>query len=112
MEHESREKQTQIEFRRRKVIPGAEKSANASPAAMKNAEAVDADSRNSVASPTPEKSEQRLSSKGKELDNSPRLDILSKALVPEITLKSTELPEKYVRESCHRFFLYMVPSIS
>lgn len=93
MEHEGREKQTQIEFRRRKVIPGVEKSTNASPAAIKNVEAVvDEGSKNSVASPTPEKSDRRLPCKGKQLDDSPRQDILSETLVPGLI--STELPEK------------------
>ncbi|KAL0923492.1 hypothetical protein M5K25_007551 [Dendrobium thyrsiflorum] len=97
MEHEkSKEKQTPIEFRCRKIIPGAEKSTNVSLAAIKNVEdVVDEGSGNRIASPTPEKSDRKLSSRGKQLnDNSPSQDILSETHIPEITLKSTELPEK------------------
>lgn len=90
MEHESREKQTPIKFRRRKILSDEEKSSDASPAAMKNIElGAGDDSENTNASPTPEKSDRRISSRGKQLH-----EIQSEALVPELTLKFTQFPEK------------------
>ncbi|KAK8963673.1 hypothetical protein KSP40_PGU000485 [Platanthera guangdongensis] len=96
MERDCREKQTPLEFRRRKIHSDTEKNSDVSPAVIRNIGiGADDDSMKSIESPTPEKSDQKLSSREKQLhDNSSSQDILSEAFVPEIVLKSTELPEK------------------
>ncbi|KAK8957064.1 hypothetical protein KSP39_PZI000976 [Platanthera zijinensis] len=111
MERDCREKQTPIEFRRRKICSDTEKNSDVSPAAIKNIGiGADDDSMKSIESPTPEKSDQKLSSREKQLhDNSSSRDILSEAFVPEIALKSTELPEKL--KSLAELFDRMISSV-
>lgn len=111
MERDCREKQTPIEFRRRKIRSDTEKNSDVSPAVIKNIRlGADDDSMKSIESPTPEKSDQKLSSREKQLhDNSSSRDILSEAFVPEIILKSTELPEKL--KSLAELFDRMISSV-